>query len=293
MNENDIKNIINEQFHIYTKSQRKLAVYFIENMTQAAFLSAKQVGDILQVSEATVLRFSKQAGYKSYSQFKMALGMSSLAPTKKEAACPNMQQGEEKSGVLERIFHQDIYNIQQTQNNMDDKIFQAAIQMLIQANRVYVIGLRNSKPLATYFAHYLNYLLKDVKVLTAVGSEEILEQMYRITNKDLVFGISFPRYSVRTLKALEFANQRNAKVITLTDHINSPISLYSSCNLLAQSSTSYVIESLTAPFSLLHALLVGICEQKQDEIKISMKQIEKLWDDYKVFGNDNMEYIDK
>lgn len=295
MSENDIKSKIKEQYKKYSKSQKKIAEYFLEFHAQAAFLSAKQVGENLNLSEATVLRFSKQLGYDHYPKFKqmLGLGISSQQNDLPIDSTRTYGETEEGSGIANRILTREIFHVQNTLKNIDPKMFEAAVQMLTSARKVYVIGLRNSKPLAIYLSHYLNYLLKDVRVLTATGSEEILEQMYHITSEDLIFGISFPRYSIRTLKALEFANQRNAKVITLTDQTNSPINLYSSCNLLAQSSTSFMIESLTAPLSLLHALLVAVCEQKKDEIQISMQQLEKIWDEYKVFGGDNMEFIEK
>jgi len=292
MNINDLETKINRVYGRLSKGQRLLATYITENYDKAAFLTAQQLGKSVGVSESTVIRFALHLGYKGYPDFQKALEdtvKNKLSNIKKEEfAYENVKS----SDILQNILNTDALRIKHTAELIDPKAFEAAISMILNAKCVYIIGLRSSAPLASYFGYYLNFILKDVKILTSLGSEELLEQMYHISNEDLIFGISFPQYSMRTLKALEFSNQRNAKVVTLTDSIHSPISLYSSCNLIAKSDMSYIVESMTAPFSVIHALLAGLCAERKEELEKTMNQIEQIWDDYKVFGNDDMEYLE-
>jgi DNA-binding MurR/RpiR family transcriptional regulator len=146
--------------------------------------------------------------------------------------------------------------------------------------------------LASFLRFYLNLIFDNVHLIQANGSSEIFEQMIRMKEDDVLFGISFPRYSMRTLKALEFANNRNAKVITLTDSIHSPMNLYSSCNLIAKSDMASIVDSLVAPLSVMNALVVALCMKKQDEVIDTLKSLEKIWDEYQVYSKDEMNYVD-
>ena len=116
--------------------------------------------------------------------------------------------------------------------------------------------------------------------------------MVRISKDDVIIGISFPRYSMCTLKAMEFANNRNAKVITLTDSVHSPMNLYSSCNLIARSDMASIVDSLVAPLSVINALIVALCMKKQGEVAKTLETLEDIWNEYQVYENDEINYID-
>ena len=154
------------------------------------------------------------------------------------------------------------------------------------------MGIRSCAPLAGFFAFYLNMMFDDVRLLSTNSSSELFEQMVRISKDDVIIGISFPRYSMRTLKAMEFANNRSAKVITLTDSVHSPMNLYSSCNLIAKSDMASIVDSLVAPLSVINALIVALCMKKQGEVVNTLEMLEDIWDEYQVYENDEINYID-
>ena len=154
------------------------------------------------------------------------------------------------------------------------------------------MGIRSCAPLASFLAFYLNLIMDHVHLLQTNSSTELFEQMVRISEKDVIIGISFPRYSMRTLKAMEFANNRNAKVITLTDSVHSPMNLYSSCNLIAKSDMASIVDSLVAPLSVINALIVALCMRKQNEVADTLETLEKIWDEYQVYESDEINYID-
>ena len=164
-----------------------------------------------------------------------------------------------QSKILESVLKSDAEKIHSTLEKIDQNAFELAVDTIINAKHIYIIGIRSCAPLASFMAFYFNLIFENVHLIQTSSSSEIFEQMVRIGKDDVIIGISFPRYSMRTLKAMEFANDRNAKVITITDSIHAPMNLYSSCNLIAKSDMASIVDSLVAPMSLINALIVAIC----------------------------------
>ena len=187
----------------------------------------------------------------------------------------------------------DIEKIQDTIVNLDPAAFEAAVDIILRAQTIYLIGVRSCEPLADFLHFYLNMIRGNVVLIKTTSVSEMFEQMIRVGEKDAVIGISFPRYSMRTLKAMEFANDRNAKVITITDSIHSPMNLYSSCNLLARSDMVSIVDSLVAPLSVINALVVALCLRRPDDVKRNLETLEDVWNNYQVYLNDEINFIDE
>lgn len=254
---------IKEKYKKMSKGQRRLADYVCNDYDKAVFLTAAKLGEIVGVSESTVVRFATQLGYKGYPGFQKALEelvrnkLNSIQ--RMEVTYGRISQSE----ILETVLQSDIDKIKMTLADIDHKAFDLAIDTLLNARRVYVIGIRSCAPLASFLGFYLNLVCDNVSVVDVNSSSEIFEQLIRINEHDVIIGISFPRYSMRTLKALEFASNRKAKVITLTDSVHSPMNLYSSCNLIARSDMASIVDSLVAPLSVVNALVVALCMKRQ------------------------------
>ncbi|HIV17180.1 MAG TPA: MurR/RpiR family transcriptional regulator, partial [Candidatus Alectryocaccobium stercorigallinarum] len=188
------------------------------------------------------------------------------------------------------VLAADIDKIKQTLENENNKdAFHEAVKTILSARRVYIVGIRSCAPLASFMEFYLHQILDDVRLVTSNNTSEMFEQMIRINDRDVVIGISFPRYSMRTLKAMEFANNRQAKIITITDTPHSPINLYSSCSLLAKSDMASIVDSLVAPLSVINALLVALSMERKDEVMDTLRDMEKLWEEYQVYNRDDMD----
>ncbi len=275
-----------------SKGQKLLAAYITDNYDKAVFLTAAGLGEVVGVSESTVVRFAAQLGYKGYPQFQKAL--EELVRSKLDAVqCIEVTYGRiSRSKVLESVLKSDIERLKGTLQKIDEHVFELAAETILSARRIYVIGIRSCAPLAQFLAFYLNYIFDNVILLHTNSSSELFEQMVRINREDVIIGISFPRYSLRTLKALEFANNRSAKVITLTDSVHSPMNLYSSCNLIAESDMSSIADSLVAPLSVINALIVTLCMRRQEEVAKMLETLEQVWDEYQVYENDEIDYID-
>ena len=175
---------------------------------------------------------------------------------------------------------------------VDENVFEQAVETILNADHIYIIGIRSCAPLASFLGFYLNLICDKVHLLHTNSSSEVFEQMMRIGSRDVMIGISFPRYSMRTLKAMEFANNRNAKVITLTDSVHSPMNLYSSCNLIARSNMVSLVDSLAAPLSVINALIVALCMKKNREVSDTLEMLEEIWEEYQVYENDEIDHIE-
>lgn len=265
---------IKEKYKKMSKGQRRLADYVCNDYDKAVFLTAAKLGEIVGVSESTVVRFATQLGYKGYPGFQKALEelvrnkLNSIQ--RMEVTYGRISQSE----ILETVLQSDIDKIKMTLADIDHKAFDLAIDTLLNARRVYVIGIRSCAPLASFLGFYLNLVCDNVSVVDVNSSSEIFEQLIRINEHDVIIGISFPRYSMRTLKALEFASNRKAKVITLTDSVHSPMNLYSSCNLIARSDMASIVDSLVAPLSVVNALVVALCMKRQKEVVSTLETLE-------------------
>ena len=194
-----------------------------------------------------------------------------------------------QSKILETVLQSDADKIKTTLEKIDHNAFDVAVSTILEAKHIYIVGIRSCAPLASFLGFYLNLMFDDVRLLTTNSSSEF-EQMVRIDKDDVIIGISFPRYSMRTLKALEFANNRSAKVITITDSIHSPMNLYSSCNLIADSDMASIVDSLVAPLSVINALVVALCMKKQKEVAGTLTMLEDIWNEYQVYDSIKVHY---
>ena len=204
----------------------------------------------------------------------------------------NMEETFEKvtdTDVLDAVLQSDMENLKVTKETVNHQAFSMAVEAILEAKTIYICGIRSCEPLADFLGFYLNMIFDNVKVIHTSSASEILEQMMRISAEDVFIGISFPRYSMRTLKAMELANNRSARVISITDSIHSPMNIYSSMNLLAESQMASVVDSLTAPLSLINALVAALCLRRKDELKESLETLDQLYEDYQIYGNDEME----
>lgn len=288
---NELLKKLEDGYKKFSKGQKKLADFIREDYDKAAFLTAAKMGEEVGVSESTVVRFAMALGYEGYPEFQKALG--ELIRTKlnsiqrMEVTYGRISQGE----ILSSVLQSDIDKIKLTMSGIDHEAFEMAVDTLLTAKKIYVIGIRSCAPLASFLSFYLNLICENVVAVHTNSSSEIFEQLIRIGEEDVIIGISFPRYSMRTLKALEFASNRKAKVITLTDSIHSPMTLYSSCNLIARSDMASIVDSLVAPLSVVNALVVALCMKRQEEVISTLETLEEIWDEYQVYSKDELNMI--
>ena len=292
-NRYDIITRINESYGKMSKGQKAISAFIYDHYDQAVFMTAAKLGDTVGVSESTVVRYAMFIGYNGYPEFQRDLEywvQNKINSVQKIGAKYGKST---QSEILTSVLQSDIEKIQDTIHNMDPVAFETAVDIILEAKNVYVMGVRSCEPLADFLHFYLNMIRGNVVLLKTTSVSETFEQMIRIDEQDAMVGISFPRYSMRTLKAMEFANDRNAKVIAVTDSVHSPMNLYSSCNLLARSDMVSIVDSLVAPLSVINALVVAMCLKRPEEVKDNLKNLEEAWNNYQVYLNDEINFIDE
>ncbi|MGN1170289.1 MAG: MurR/RpiR family transcriptional regulator [Lachnospiraceae bacterium] len=287
----DIITRINEKYSSMSKSHKAIAAFISDHYDQAVFMTAAKLGEKLGISESTVVRFAAGLGYEGYPEFQKALEewvQNKLNTVQRMS----VKYGKStQSEILSTVLSADMEKIQDTMENLDPAAFETAVDIILEAKTVYIVGIRSCEPLAGFLSFYLNMIRGNVQLLRTTSVSEMFEQMIRIDERDAIIGISFPRYSMRTLKAMEFANDRNAKVITITDSVHSPMNLYSSCNLFARSDMVSIVDSLVAPLSVINALVVALCLKRPDEVKQGLEMLEDVWNNYQVYLNDEINFI--
>lgn len=291
--EQNIMELIAERREKMSKGHKKIAEFILENTDEATFMTAAEMGAKLGISESTVVRFADKLELSGYPELQTRLQQW----TKDKLQGVHVPEFTAKTldqwGVIATVLQSDMLKIRDTLEELSEESFASAVDSILAAKHVYIVGLRNSAPLASFFYFYLNMLRRDVILLDTTSSTEMFEQMIRIDEEDVFVGISFPRYSMRTLKAMEFARDRRAKVIAITDSVHSPMNMYSSIHLLAKSELNGVADSLVAPFSLMNALIVAMCLKNPEQVKDELKNLEDVWSNYQVYAHDEINYLDE
>jgi DNA-binding MurR/RpiR family transcriptional regulator len=284
----DLMRVIQTNFHRLSKGQKIIAQYIMNNYDKAAFMTAAKLGEKVGVSESTVVRFANAIGYIGYPQLQKQL--QEMVKTKLTTVQRIEMSSDytNKDSVLKNILKSDMENIRTTMEEIDNISFEQAVESISEAKSVYIIGLRSSTALAEFLGFYLNLIRDNVHVVTyTIG--DIFEQLFRIGENDLVIAIGFPRYSARTVKALEYVKLRKAKTIAVTDSMLSPLCAHADHTLIAKSNMESFVDSIVAPMSVLNALIVALGIKEKQNISTSFASLEEIWNKYNIFSVDKDE----
>ena len=264
-----------------SKSHRRIAQYIVEHYDKAVFMTASALGQSVGVSESTVVRFASAMGYDGYPHLQRSLQeLVSHRLTANQRF--EMSSALEPDDALNVVLKGDMQNLRETLEDLDPKTFRAVVQKLLTARSIYVMGLRSAAPLAQFMGYYLNYIFDNVHLVSS-GVTDVFEEIARISKDDVLIGISFPRYSSRTLDAMRFARGLGANVIAITDGPMSPLHQESDLCLTARTDMATFVDSLAAPLSLINALLVALGLSRKDELTHHLKQLETIWDTYSLY----------
>ena len=271
----------------FSKGQRRIATYIEEHYDEAAFMTAAKLGEVVGVSESTVVRFATQIGYEGYPYLQKA--MQEMIRDK----LSSVQRIEVTTGrigtcdVVESVLNQDIDKIKRTIEEVSREDFKKTVQAIINAENIYVFGVRSASYIASFFGYYLDLIFGNVRILDSTSKSTTFEKLFRITDKDVMIGISFPRYSTMAVDAMNFAHERGAEVVAITDSMISPLVTNADEVLLARSDIASVVDTLVAPLSLINALLVAVVIERKDEIIGTFSELEKVWQEQNVYARDD------
>lgn len=279
----DITQRIQNAIGTFSKGQKRIAAVILENYDKAAYMTASRLGELANVSESTVVRFAGQLGYDGYPELQRAvqeLVRIKLTPNQR-IAVTNQRIGE--GNVLESVLQSDIDKIKYTLDNTDRRAFENAVNLLLKARTIYIMGVRSSATLASFLAFNFHLIFDNVRFVETSSTSEVFEQILQIGPEDVFFAMTFPRYSKKILKAATYARNQGAAVIGLTDSSVSPLAEFSTCLLTAQSDMASFVDSLVAPLSIINAIIVAVTREKESEVSARFDRLEHLWDEYDVY----------
>lgn len=267
----------------FSKGQKRIAEYVLGHYDKAAFVTAARLGQTVGVSESTVVRFAMELGYDGYPQFQKALQelVKSSLTSVQRMEVTNERLGDDD--VVQRVLTSDVDKIKKTLELVDRVAFDQAVDAILGAKNIYIVGVRSAAGLAQFLNFYFSLMFKNVHLVSILSISEMFEEIMHIDKGDVMIGISFPRYSRRTVTALRYAASRGGTVISLTDSEDSPLAALSSITLLARSDMLSFVDSLVAPMSLINALILALGMKKQEEMEQTFENLEHLWDEYNVY----------
>ncbi len=279
----DVLGKIKQDFCGYSKGQKLIASFILENYDKASYMTAAKMGAVVGVSESTVVRFATQLGYAGYPEFQRSL---QEVIRSKLTSVQRMQVTNSRIGdgdVLERVLSADAEKIRRTLESIDRRSFDQAVEKIVGAKNIYIIGVRSSSSLAGFLNFNLRLIFSNVHFVQTTSGSEMFEQLMHMGEGDVMIAISFPRYSKRIINAVEYARSVGADVIALTDSPSSPIADHAHQLLTAQSDMASFVDSLVAPLSIINAIIVGVSRVKGEEISRQLEKLEGIWDEYEVY----------
>ena len=279
----DILAILEDKESTFSKGQRRIAAYITESYDKAAFMTASRLGKTVGVSESTVVRFAVELGFDGYPEMQKVMQemvMNRLTSVQRIEVA-NDRIGNQD--VLTKVLQADADKIRQTAETVSREHFRCAVDAILKARKIYVLGVRSAAPLANFAGYYLNYMFEDVRVLTVSGAGEMFENLVNITPDDVVIAFSFPRYSSATLKAVQYCRGVGATVIGITNSNMSPLAQHSDYTLIAKSDMVSLVDSLVAPLSVVNALLVSLASAREIEVQKTLGTLERVWEEYNIY----------
>lgn len=279
----DILRVIEQNMDDFSKGQRQIARFLLAHYDKAAYMTAAKLGSEVSVSESTVVRFVIELGYAGYPEFQKAL--QELIRTKltsfQRMEVTNHLIG--KGDVLEKVLMSDVDKIRRTLEGISHDAFENAVDAIVKAKNIYIIGVRSSYTLAGFLNYNFRMIFDNVHLIETTSGGELFEQILNIGPQDVMIAISFPRYSKRVINAVAYAERAGAQVISLTDSSDSPIATDADHVLVAQSDMASFVDSLVAPMSIINALVVAVSRAQEEEVSQRLRKLEVIWDEYDVY----------
>ncbi len=279
----DILGMIQENMSGFSKGQKLIANYILNYYDKAAFMTASRLGKTVNVSESTVVRFAAELGYDGYPSMQRAL---QEMIRNKLTSVQRIEVANDRIGdhdVLSTVMQSDMDKIRLTMEETDRESFAKAVDAICNARTIYILGVRSASVLANFLAFYFQYIFQRVVNIDTVSMSEVFEQTIHVDADDVFIGMSFPRYSRRTITAMEYARSRGAQVIAITDSKASPLLPLANYSLIAKSDMASFVDSLVDPLSLINALIVAVSRKKGNELQVTLGKLEEIWAKYEVY----------
>lgn len=282
----DILTYLKNNLDTFSKRQKLIASYILENYDKAAYMTAAALSETIGVSESTVVRFAAEIGFLGYPQMQKRLRQLTVTQSTSLKRMEIASRHLDDENILSSVLKSDVRMIEHTLEDIDKVQFDSAVNAILKAKNIYITGVRSAASLATFTDFYLRLMFDNTKLISSADPADMFEQAMHIDENDVIIGMSFPRYSKNMIKLLEFASKRGATVIGITDNIISPIVRVSNYSLIAKSDMNSFVDSLVAPFSVVNALIAALGMKKREQIKNTFENLENIWDEYEVYDKE-------
>ena len=272
----DILSLLKDNMPEFSKGQKRIAQYILESYDKAAFMTANRLAQNVGVSESTVVRFAVDLGFDGYPSMQKAMQEMVLnrLTSVQRIEVANNRLGDQD--IVSMVLHSDMEKLRKTSEILDREEFNAAVNAIIKAKRVYILGVRSVEPLANFLGYYLNYMFNNVHIVSGFGTVEMFEKIVGVNSEDVVIAFSFPRYSSTATKGAQYCRSAGATVIGITDNRLSPLGSNSDHVLIAKSDMVSLVDSLVAPLSVINALIVAIASKKEKELARTFENMERI-----------------
>ena len=279
----DILSKIQKDFPTFSKGQRRISEYIMESYDKAAFMTASRLGKTVGVSESTVVRFAVELGYNGYPAMQKAMQemvRNKLTSVQRMGVINDLLGNQD---VVSMVLQSDMETLRMTGEALDRQVFDQVVERMMSARTIYIIGVRSSMALATFLNFHLRNMLHHVRLVEPYSISEMLEQLVHVGPQDVVISIIFPRYSSRTIKAMDFCRKAGATVVAITDTSEAPGARVSTHVLLAKSDMVSIVDSLVAPMSVINALIVSVGRKNENDLSRTYEELEQIWEEYEAY----------
>ncbi len=286
-NNSDLISVIQNNYYKFSKGQKQIAQFIIDHYDKAAFMTAAKIGETVDVSESTVVRFASSIGYSGFPELQKALQVlikNKLTTVQRIGLDDDIINDADK--LHKKIIKNEMNNMRSLYESIDTKALDEATEIILNASKVYILGLRTSSTLSNYLGFYLDVILDNVKVLNNSGVNSLYEEIIKVKETDVLIVISYPRYSKITIDATKFIKGRNAKIVAVTDTEASPVHSLADVSLLAKSNIVSFIDSLVVPLCMINNLITNISLREKDDIVEYYNRLEQLWDNHSIYQNE-------
>lgn len=280
----DLLNRIQVRFKKLSKGQKRIADYILNNYDKVAFMTASALGEAVDVSESTVVRFANALGYGGYPKLQKALQESIKTKLTTVQRFELSKELDSNTDIYKKIMTQDVENIQRTIDELDMSTLMNIADEIHKAKKVYVFGLRSSSVLAQYLGFYLNFEIENVQMIP-LGPLDPLDQVINLTKEDLLIAITFPRYSNQTIRLANFVSEKKVPIVAITDSVLSPIAPIAKHVITAKYDMTTFIDSLVAPMSVINALILAVGMKNRDNLDQKFKVLEQIWDESHTYSD--------
>lgn len=279
----DILSVLQSRANDFSKGQKKIARYILQAYDRAAFMTANRLGKTVGVSESTVVRFAVELGFDGYPAMQKA--MQDMV-VNRLTSVQRIEVAHDRIGnqdIISSVVQSDMDKLRQSVDTVDREQFAKAVDAILNAKNIYILGVRSAATLANFLGYYLGYIRPNVHVVTASGASEMFERIVGVGPEDAVFAYSFPRYSSTTAKGAQYCRSTGATVIAMTDNVLSPLGQNCDHLLLTKSGMVSLVDSLVAPLSVTNALIVAVASKREKELSETFSKMEHIWEEYHVY----------